>query len=150
MELTGAPFAATLPSPSRWHEPTVAVAIDVPRAELDARVQARVERMWSAGLVDEVRHLVEQGLRDGPTASHALGYAQVLRFFDGEYDENEAKARTVSATRRFVRRQDAWFRRDPRVTWLSPGADVVDAGVTLVWSATGADTQSPSRLTIDE
>lgn len=150
IELTGAPFAATMPSPSRWHEPTVAVALDVPRAELDARVKARVDSMWVAGLVDEVRRLVRHGLRDGPTASRALGYAQVLRFFDGEYDEHEAKARTVSATRRFVRRQDAWFRRDPRVTWLSPGADVIDAVVALTWSAMGADTRGPSRPTIDE
>jgi len=135
IELTGGPFTATLPKPSRWHEPTVAVAIDVPRAELDARVAARVDQMWSAGLVDEVRRLVDHGLRDSPTASRALGYAQVLRFLAGEYGEDDAKARTVSATRRFVRRQDAWFRRDPRVTWLPSGPGLVEAAVDVVSSA---------------
>lgn len=76
--------------------------------------------MWDAGLVDEVRALEALGLRSGKTASRALGYAQVLRMFDGELDEPGAITATQAATRRFVRRQRSWFRRDDRVRWLDP------------------------------
>jgi tRNA dimethylallyltransferase len=77
--------------------------------------------MWERGLVDEVRRLEREGLRDGPTASRALGYAQVLRHLAGECTEDEAREETVRATRRFARRQDSWFRPDPRVRWVPAG-----------------------------
>lgn len=130
--LTGQPFAASLPEPRYGHEPTVQIGLHVPRDELDARVAQRVERMWRAGLVDEAHALADRGLRDGRTASRALGYAQVLGYLDGRWSEHEAKERTVAATRRFVRRQDAWFRRDPRVHWLTPTAGMLDSAVGLV------------------
>ena len=95
----------------------------MPRARLDERIAARVAGMWQAGLVAEVRGLAEAGLRDGKTASRALGYAQVLRFLDGQWSQEEAAAETVKATRRFARRQLSWFRRDPRITWLPAGRD---------------------------
>jgi IPP transferase len=79
--------------------------------------------------VDEVATLERAGLREGRTASRALGYAQVLRFLAGECSEEDARAQTILATRRFARRQEAWFRRDPRVTWLA--ADGGDAGALL-------------------
>jgi len=85
--------------------------------------------MFAAGLVDEVARLERAGLREGKTASRALGYAQVLRFLSGEATLEEARAQTVLATKRFVRRQESWFRRDPRVTWLPAGA--ADAGALL-------------------
>ncbi len=117
VELTGGPFRATLPEP-RPHYPAVVVGLDREPAELDERVAARVDRMWAAGLVAEVERLVEEGLREGPTASRALGYAQVLAQLDGTVPADEARERTVTATRRFVRRQRSWFRRDPATTWL--------------------------------
>jgi tRNA dimethylallyltransferase len=122
VELTGGPFTATLPEPDPAY-PTVQVGLDVPRDVLDRRIDERVERMWAAGLVDEVRGLTEYGLREGRTASRALGYAQVLRLLDGEISEDEAIAETQRATRRFARRQDTWFRRDDRVVWLPYDAD---------------------------
>jgi len=82
-----------------------------------------VDHMWSAGLVDEVRDLERRGLRDGTTASRALGYAQILRFLAGEIDEDQARVLTIQATRKFARRQDQWFRRDPRIRWLPFDAD---------------------------
>jgi tRNA dimethylallyltransferase len=122
VELTGRPFGSRLPGLGtgeasggpRW----VRVGLTAPRPELDERVEARVDRMWAAGLVDEVRGLVGQGLREGRTASRALGYAQVLRHLDGELDEGAARDATVAATRRFVRRQEAWFGRDQAIRWL--------------------------------
>jgi tRNA dimethylallyltransferase len=86
--------------------------------------------MWRSGLVGEVRALAARGLRDGRTASRALGYAQVLRFIDGEWAEEQAAAETAKATRRFARRQESWFRRDPRITWL-PADDPATAAKAL-------------------
>ncbi|MBK3587341.1 tRNA (adenosine(37)-N6)-dimethylallyltransferase MiaA, partial [Streptomyces sp. MBT57] len=87
----------------------------------DERIALRVDRMWEAGLVDEVRALEACGLREGLTASRALGYQQILAALAGECTEEEARAETVRATKRFARRQDSWFRRDPRVRWLGGG-----------------------------
>ena len=127
IELTGGPFRAQLPEPTP-HYPAVVVGLDRDPAELDARIALRVERMWAAGLVDEVAALADDGLREGPTASRALGYAQVLAQFDGTLTAEEARERTISTTRRFVRRQRSWFRRDPHLTWFDAGrADLVDA-----------------------
>jgi tRNA dimethylallyltransferase len=125
LQLSGRPFSATLPDYESIYE-TVQVGLELPRAELDERVADRVTRMWQLGLVQEVRGLAAAGLRDGRTASRALGYAQVLRFLDGEWSQEEAAAQTTLATRRFVRRQESWFRRDPRIRWLPGGGpDVV-------------------------
>jgi tRNA dimethylallyltransferase len=117
--LTGGPFTATLPGHGAYYDGVVQLGLDVPRPVLDERIEHRVEVMWRRGLVDEVRELEHEGLRDGLTASRALGYAQVLRLLAGECDEDEARADTVRATRRFARRQDSWFRRDERVRWLA-------------------------------
>jgi tRNA dimethylallyltransferase len=119
IELTGRPFAATLPPPTYVDPATVQIGVDIDRAALDARIAARVDRMWEQGFVDEVRALAERGLRDGLTANRALGYRQVLAFLDGEVTEALAKEQTVTATRRFARRQDSWFRKDARITWVS-------------------------------
>jgi len=115
IRLTGRPFSATLPS----YEPRpdiVQIGLDHPA--LDARIDTRVDRMWAAGLVDEVRALLPLGLRAGRTASRALGYQQVLAYLAGDCAEDEARAATAHATRRFARRQRSWFRRDPRVNWI--------------------------------
>lgn len=118
VEITGGPFRATLPAAPAGQPGVVQLGLDVPRETLDARIEQRVDRMWAQGLVDEVRRLEAAGLRRGRTASRALGYAQVLRFLAGECDERQARDETARATRRFARRQDTWFRRDPRIRWL--------------------------------
>ncbi|MFP3987498.1 tRNA (adenosine(37)-N6)-dimethylallyltransferase MiaA [Streptomyces sp. E11-3] len=121
IEITGQPFTANLPGHDSIYD-TIQIGVDVARPELDERIATRVDRMWEAGLVDEVRALQEQGLREGRTASRALGYQQVLAALAGECGEQEARAETVRATKRFARRQDSWFRRDARVHWLSGAA----------------------------
>jgi tRNA dimethylallyltransferase len=123
IELSGRPFSATLPDYEAVY-PVVQLGVQMPRAELDQRIILRVRRMWDRGLVDEVRRLVQAGLRESRTASRALGYAQVLRLLAGEWTEAEAAEQTILATRRFVRRQESWFRRDPRVVWLAAGSDL--------------------------
>ncbi|GAA2341221.1 MULTISPECIES: tRNA (adenosine(37)-N6)-dimethylallyltransferase MiaA [Streptomyces] len=122
IEITGRPFTANLPGHEAVYD-TLQIGVDVERPELDERIARRVDRMWEAGLVDEVRRLEGAGLRAGRTASRALGYQQVLAALAGEYGEDQARAETVRATKRFARRQDSWFRRDPRVHWLSGAAD---------------------------
>ncbi|MFE3519100.1 tRNA (adenosine(37)-N6)-dimethylallyltransferase MiaA [Streptomyces sp. NPDC059166] len=121
IEITGRPFTANLPGDEPVYD-AVQIGVDVGRPELDERISTRVDRMWDAGLVDEVRALETLGLREGRTASRALGYQQILAALAGECTEDEARAETVRATKRFARRQDSWFRRDPRVRWLN-GAD---------------------------
>ncbi|MET9855496.1 tRNA (adenosine(37)-N6)-dimethylallyltransferase MiaA [Streptomyces sp. NPDC006450] len=122
IEITGRPFTANLPGHESVYD-TVQIGVDVARPELDERIALRVDRMWEAGLVDEVRTLEAAGLRGGITASRALGYQQVLAALAGECTEEEARTETVRATKRFARRQDSWFRRDPRVHWLSGAAE---------------------------
>ncbi len=114
IEITGKPFTANLPGETAVYD-AVQIGVDVERPELDERITRRVDVMWEAGLVDEVRELERAGLREGRTASRALGYQQVLAFLAGECTEEEARAETVRATKRFARRQDSWFRRDSRV-----------------------------------
>lgn len=92
--------------------------LEADRSELDGRIDERVDEMWAAGLVSEVRGLLDRGLREGTTAIRAIGYRQVVAFLDGECTEEEARAQVKRATRRFVRKQLGWYRRDPRIQWL--------------------------------
>ena len=143
IEVAGRPFAAVLPEyKSRY--PVVQIGLRVDRAQLDRRIAERTARMWREGLVGEVAALERAGLREGRTASRALGYAQVLRFLAGDCTEDEARAQTVLATRRFARRQDAWFRRDPRVVWLVAGTEDTGAllGPALAVCGTYSDTDA--------
>jgi len=122
IELSGRPFSATLPGYETGRS-AVQIGLLLDRPELDRRIEARVDRMWALGFEAEVRGLSGPGgLREGKTASRALGYQQMLRYLDGEWTLEAARQETVRATRRFARRQESWFRRDPRVTWL-PAAE---------------------------
>lgn len=120
IELSGQAFTATLPGYQPVY-PSVQVGLRLDRAELDRRIAARVEGMWQAGFVAEVRGLERRGLREGRTSSRALGYAQVLRFLAGKWSAEQARRETVRATRKFARRQESWFGRDPRIQWLDAG-----------------------------
>jgi tRNA dimethylallyltransferase len=136
LELTGAPILAQLPDPAPYYQ-TVHIGVDVESAALDERIAVRVDDMWQRGLVDEVRALERRGLREGRTASRALGYQQVLAHLAGDCSEPAARAETVRATRRFVRRQRSWFRRDERIVWLDGAApDLTERALAV---ATGHD-----------
>ena len=127
--ITGRPFSDQ-PGMTTYESvyDTTYVGLDPPLDVLDERIDARVDEMWRRGLVDEVRDLERQGLREGVTASRALGYQQVLAFLAGECTEDEARAETKRATRRFARRQRSWFRRDPRVHWYKDPSEVPPLG----------------------
>ncbi|GAB2748042.1 tRNA (adenosine(37)-N6)-dimethylallyltransferase MiaA [Salinifilum aidingensis] len=125
IDITGRPFSANLPEPGPGRYGAVLVGLDRPNAELDERVDRRVADMFDKGLVEEVRRLEARGLRSGRTASRALGYQQVLAELAGEGDMAAAAAETAKLTRRFVRRQRSWFRRDRRIHWFPAGEDLV-------------------------
>jgi tRNA dimethylallyltransferase len=122
IEISGRPFTATMPAFDQGR-PAIQIGLALPRPELDRRIAARVDRMWQEGFEAEVRRLVGEGLRVGRTASQALGYQQMLRYLDSDCTLGEAREETAKATRRFARRQESWFRRDPRVHWLDATAD---------------------------
>jgi tRNA dimethylallyltransferase len=118
VEITGRPFSATLPVLEYADPLSVQIGVDIDRPTLDARIERRVEGMFAAGFVAEVERLLAAGLREGRTAARAIGYREVAAYLDGELTLDEARERTVVATRRFARRQDSWFRKDPRVMWV--------------------------------
>ena len=133
IELTGEPFAASMPAYDSMFDGLTMLGLDVPRDVLDIRLAARVDQMWATGFVDEVRALREIGLEDGLTASRALGYQQILAFLRGEITEDEAREATVTGTRKFARRQDRLFRKDPRIHWLPYDADdLVDQALGVI------------------
>jgi tRNA dimethylallyltransferase len=133
IELTGGRFTATLPGHRPHYPHTLRLGLTADRVVLDERVTRRVDVMWERGLVDEVRALEQVGLREGVTASRALGYKQVLAFLAGEISQDEARELTVKETKRFVRRQESWFRRDPHVRWLDQtGDELLEAALELV------------------
>ncbi len=132
IDLTGRPFSATMPR-REYVQPTLVLGLAAPRAELDERIAARVHRMWEIGLLEEVRELERRGLRQGRTAGRALGYSQALAQLDGRLSRHRAVTDTITATRRFARRQESWFRPDHRITWLPYAApDLLGQALELV------------------
>ncbi len=133
IELTGGRFTATLPGHRPYYPHTLRLGLTADRTLLDERITRRVDVMWERGLIDEVRALEQVGLREGETASRALGYKQVLAFLAGEISEQDAREQTVKETKRFARRQESWFRRDPHVHWLDQaGERLFEAALELV------------------
>jgi tRNA dimethylallyltransferase len=116
-QLTGRPFSSYMPE-RQYVRPTVQIGLQVDREQLKHRLAGRVHAMVERGLLDEVAALDRRGLRQGRTASRALGYAQFLRVLDGEWSQDTAVEDTITATRKFARRQLTWFRADPRIHWL--------------------------------
>ena len=131
-------FEPHLPSPDNPAD-RVLFGLDIPRGVLDERISQRVDRMWTEGLVDEVRQLVDVGIRSGETARRALGYAQVLRYLDGACTEEDARTDTARGTKRLARRQGSWFRRDKRITWVreEERADTLESILAKVKGITG-------------
>lgn len=123
--LTGRAFSSFMPQ-REYYQPAVQIGLSVDREELRERLARRVHRMVETGLENEVARLDTLGLRQGKTASRALGYAQFLKVLDGDMDVPAAAEETIVATRQFARRQLTWFRADPRISWL----DWQDPGLT--------------------
>ena len=123
-EQGSATHGAALPDePVKWRQATRLIGLRLDRAELVERLDARVERMWRDGLLDEVAALRDRGLEHGTTAPRAIGYAQALAQLDGTLTAREAMAQTQALTRRYARRQVSWFKRYPDLEWWdAPGS----------------------------
>lgn len=130
IELTGKPFSSSLPRRA-YAIPAVQIGLKVPIDVLDARIDARAERMWDRGLLDETRQLTQAGLREGVTARRAVGYAEALAHLDGHLTEEEAREATARNTRRLARKQLKWFGPDDRVVWIDGPRDGDDGSRAL-------------------
>ena len=124
IELTGKPFKASQPpknGPPRWGTKLLGLRTD--SEWLNPRIEKRTRLMFEQGLVEEVERLQDKGLVADSTAGRAIGYAQVLQALRGELTWEDAVERTITGTRRYVRRQRSWFNRDKRITWLDAAGD---------------------------
>lgn len=136
VEITGRPYTASLPTLEYADPRTVQIGVDIDRPTLDARIAERVDAMFEAGFVAEVERLLGEGLAEGRTAGRAIGYREVASYLAGEISLDEARERTVNATRRFSRRQDSWFRKDPRITWIRfDDPDLVERSLSKIGQA---------------
>jgi len=139
IELTGRPYTANLPRAGSTKYPKAhQFGLVMERETLHERIDMRVEKMWEKGLVREVRDLMTEGLLEGRTAQAALGYAQIIKFAQGEMTEEEAKEETKRATRQYARRQETWFSRDERITWVknAPISQLVSTIISSTISGT--------------
>lgn len=98
--------------------PTLVVGLDLPREELYARIDARVDAMVAGGLVEEVRGLMARGMGESLTARQAIGYKEVMAALAGECPMDQAIEDVKRGTRRYAKRQLTWLRADERVRWL--------------------------------
>ena len=98
--------------------PFAQVGIRMPRDILDRRIGERYRRQMEAGFLDEVAALGKRSEPLSSTAAQALGYRELLAYLRGDCELEEAVDSAAAATRRFARRQDRWFRRDPRIDWI--------------------------------
>jgi len=121
IEITGKPFTANLPREASTRYPdAVQFGLVMDREKLNERISSRVDRMWDEGFVSEVETLIGRGIKDGRTAQLALGYSQIIAHLEGRLSQDEAREDTKRATRQYARRQETWFSRDARITWISP------------------------------
>lgn len=136
IEITGKPFTANLPrEDSSKYPDAMQFGLVMDRAELGARVESRIDRMWERGLVNEVDSLISLGINQATTARRALGYAQIIAMRAGEISEPAAIEDTKRATRQYVRRQETWFSRDARIQWISPSQPRLETVMMKINSA---------------
>jgi tRNA dimethylallyltransferase len=136
IEITGKPFTANLPREDSSRYPdAMQFGLVMDRAELGARVESRIDRMWERGFVNEVDSLISLGINQATTARRALGYAQIIAMRAGEISEPAAIEDTKRATRQYVRRQETWFSRDARIQWISPSQPRLETVMMKINSA---------------
>ena len=133
IEITGKPFTAILPREESTKYPdAMQFGLAMDRESLDIRIDNRVAKMWEAGFVDEVEELINQGILEGKTAQAAIGYAQIIRMKHGSMSQEEAIEDTARATRQYARRQETWFSRDLRITWLSATSNLSERKASVL------------------
>ena len=127
IKITGKPFTANLPREESSRYPNAKqFGLVMDRDSLSERISLRVDQMWERGLVQEAEKLLAAGIMQGTTAQRALGYAQVIAQIEGKVSQEEAQEETKRATRQYARRQETWFSRDERITWISPTQNALE------------------------
>lgn len=124
-------------SEPREHYPSLQFALTMDRARLYARIDARVDAMMRAGLLDEVRGLMDAGAADALTSRQAIGYKELIDALEGRCTIGEAVDLIKLRSRRYAKRQLSWFRRDPRITWLDMDVLDADGAARLIVDALG-------------
>lgn len=130
IEITGEPYHSRLPEPTEEIS-SVRIGLEIDRVSMDARIMQRVDHMLDLGFVAEVEQLEIQGLRNAPTASRAIGYSQVLAHLSGQLSSEEMREKIIYATQKFARRQQRWFRQDPRIHWLPWDSEQLSESVLI-------------------
>ena len=136
---SGRPFSSYGPGLEAYPPRPVRIfGLGVDRAELDERISDRYRRQMAAGFLAEVAALAERPAGLSRTARQALGYRELLAHVAGQLGRGEAVEEAVRRTRGFARRQQAWFRRDPRVEWVPAGGpDGVGKAVAAISAGLG-------------
>ncbi len=141
---SGRPFSSFGPGVDHYGPTRFRLAgLDIDRDLMDRRIDERYDRQLADGFLDEVAGLVDGGL--SPTAAQALGYRELAAHLRGETTLDEALAEAKRRTRRFARRQQRWFRRDPRIRWFPVGGDDLVDRVAAWWINPDADGRSELR-----
>ena len=136
IEVTGRPYSASLPH-YRYVIPTVQIGLDLPREELDRRIDIRTKQMLEGGFIEEVERIRP---RLGITAAKALGYQQVVDYLDGLRDLNDTFMDIAQKTKRLARKQMGWFGRDPRIHWLQAlNPALLDNAMAIIGHADAGD-----------
>jgi tRNA dimethylallyltransferase len=121
---SGRPFSSYGPGLEAYRPtPFRLVGVTVQPALVSRRIEERYQQQLDAGFVDEVRRLAARPQGLSRTAAQALGYRELLAHLQGELDLHAALEEAIRRTRQFARRQRAWFRRDPRIEWLTVDDD---------------------------
>ena len=106
---------------------------------LRERIDARVDKMLEAGLVDEVKDLLDHGLREALTSAAAIGYKEIVEYLDGNVTLDEASSQIKTATRQYAKRQRTWFNKDKRINWIDYNDADLDSAVAQIIECCGID-----------
>lgn len=121
---SGRPFSSYGPGLGQYPHCDIAqIGLSLSRAEIDRRIEQRYHQQMEAGFLAEVEALANRRPPLSRTASQALGYRELLGHVNGEMSLEEALSLAITRTRRFARRQERWFRRDPRIVWVNADSD---------------------------
>lgn len=130
--LTGETFTSHLPEYT-YVVPTVQIGLRMNRDDLRERTSTRVHCMIENGWVDEVRALITAGIEESTTAAAAIGYRQLIAYVRGTMTLEEAIEQTIIRTGQFAKRQETWFKRDPRIHWLpADGPELFDQALAII------------------
>ena len=136
IEVTGRPYSASLPR-YRYVIASVQIGLDLPREELDQRIDIRTKQMLEGGFIEEVERIRPHL---GATAGRALGYQQVIDYLDGLCDLDDTFRDIAQKTKRLARKQMGWFGRDPRIHWLHAlNPRLVDNAMAVIDHADAGD-----------